>query len=158
MRINLKLRAVTGYCSPSKAVIADNEDLVIHVQDKGQLQNRVVLLCNGKSYVADKNKDITIPRAELQAINVLELSERNEEDKMRRTFAVENLFAIECKKEYGESRLLAERAFYREVLTTLLNRTEKTEKALEDANKRLAALENGKFTMFKFGGNNDENN
>lgn len=156
MRINLKLRAVTGYCSPGKAILADNEDLQIKILDKGQLQKRVVLLFNGKTYAADSNKEVTVPRVELQAVNVLQLSERDDEDRVLNSFVVENLYVIPRAKDC--SRLIAEREFYQTTFAELLGKVCVLEKSLEDANKRLADLENGKFTMLKFGGKDNENN
>lgn len=154
MRINLKLRAVTAYCSPCKAVLADNEDLVISVLDKGQLKQRVVLLCNGKTYVADKHKQISIPRTELSNVNVLELTERNEEtDKILKRFAVENVYVLPCVKDGDGSRLLAEREFYQQTFSALLTQVNELTERQTKLEKKVAELENGKFTMLKFGGN-----
>lgn len=154
MRINLKLRAVTAYCSPSKAVLADNEDLIISVLDKGQLKQRVVLLCNGKTYAADKHKQISIPRAELENVNVLELTERSEEtDKILKRFAVENVYVLPCVKGSDGSRLLAEREFYQQTFSALLTQVNELTERQTKLEKKVAELENGKFTMLKFGGN-----
>lgn len=151
MKIDLKLRALTAYCSPSKAILADNEEITITILDRGQLKNRVVLLCNGKSYVAD-GKTVAIPRSELTAINVLELTERDEADKVLKRFAVENLYVLPCGAEYEGNRLLAEREFYKNVFTPLLSQVAKLTDRQAELEKRVADLENGKFTMFKFGG------
>lgn len=152
MQINLKLRSVTAYCSPSKALLADNEDLTIKILDKGQLQQRVVLLCNGKSYVADK-KAVVIPRSELRNINVLELTERDAEtDKVLKRFTVENLYVIPCNKDYEGNRLLAEREFYQETFAEMQKQLETLTVGYEQLKSKVADLENGKFTMLKFGG------
>lgn len=154
MQINLKLRAVTAYCSPTKAILADNEDLTIKIVDKGQLKQRVVLLCNGKSFVADGNKEIVIPRAELGDINVFELTERETEtDKVLKRFTVENLYVLPCDKEYAGSRLLVEREFYQQTFKALLEQVDELSKQQVMLKKKVAELENGKFTMLKFGGN-----
>lgn len=152
MQINLKLRAVTAYCSPSKATLADNEDITIKILDKGQLQQRVVLLCNGKSYVAD-NRSVVIPRSELRGINVLELTERDAEtDKVLKRFTVENLYVIPCSKEYEGNRLVAEREFYQQTFAELLTEVKTLSARQAVLEEKVAELENGKFTMLKFGG------
>lgn len=154
MQINLKLRSVTAYCSPSKAILADNEDLIIKIIDKGQLRQRVVLLCNGKSYVADKNKTVTVPRSELGNVNVLELTEREEEtDKILKRFVAESLYILPCAKEYEGNRLLAEREFYQQTFTELLSEVKGLRERQSTLEQKVAELENGKFTMLKFGGN-----
>lgn len=153
MRINLKLRAVSAYFSPAKITLADNEDLEIKLLDKGQLRQRVVLLCNGTSYVGT-DKMFTIPRGELSNVNTLELTEREEEtDKILKRITVENLYVMPCAIGGAENRLLAEREFYQQTfkellaqISTLLDRQHKLE-------NKVAELENGKFTMLKFGGN-----
>ncbi len=152
MQINLKLRAVTAYCSPCKAILADNEDITINVLDRGQLKERVVLLCNGKTYVADENKTITLPRGELSGVNVLELTEREADtDKVLKRFVVENLYVIPRAGDNG-NRLLAERKFYEETFETLLNQVNTLSARQAELEKRQADLENGKYTMFKFRG------
>lgn len=154
MRINLKLRAVTAYCSPCKAILADNEDLTINILDKGQLKQRVVLLCNGKTYVADKHKEIIVPRSELVNVNVLELTERNEEtDKIIKRYVVENLYVLPCAKGNDGNRLLAEREFYQQTFAELLTQVNSLTARQAELENRVAELENGKFTMLKFGGN-----
>lgn len=154
MKINLKIRAVTAYCSPSKAILADNEDAVIQIIDKGQLQERVVLLCNGKSYVADENKTVTLPRKELGSVNVLELTERSADtDKILNRFVCENLYIIPVDVGEGGNRLVAEREFYKETFTALLDRVKALSERQTVLEKKVADLENGKFTMLKFGGN-----
>lgn len=153
MKINLKLRAVTAYCSPNKAIISDNEDLTIKILDKGQLTQRVVLLCNGKSFVANDNKELVILRSELCNINIMELTEREADtDKVLKRFAVENLYVIPCAKEYEGNRLLVEREFYQQTLTALLEQVNELSERQAILEKKVADLENGKFTMLKFGG------
>lgn len=153
MQINLKLRAVTAYCSPCKAILADNEDITINIMDRGQLQQRVVLLCNGKTYVAE-NKTVTIPRAALTNVNVLELTERDAEtDKILRRFAVENLYVMPCSAGNDGNRLLAEREFYKQTFAALLSQVNDLTARQEQLETKVAELENGKFTMLKFGGN-----
>lgn len=153
MQINLKLRAVTAYCSPCKAILADNEDITINVLDRGQLKERVVLLCNGKTYVADENKIITLPRGELGGVNVLELTEREADtDKVIKRFVVENLYVIPRAAGDNGSRLLAERKFYEETFAELLNQVNALSTRQAELEKRQADLENGKYTMFKFRG------
>lgn len=154
MKINLKLRAVTAYCSPNKAILADNEDLTIKILDKGQLTQRVVLLCNGKSFVANGNKEVVVPRSEICNINILELTEREADtDKVLKRFAVENLYVMSCAKEYEGNRMLIEREFYQQTLTTLLEQVNELSERQTILEKKVADLENGKFTMLKFGGN-----
>lgn len=154
MLINLKLRSVTAYCSPNKVIIADNEDVTIKILDKGQLKQRVVLLCNGKSYVANEVKEVVIPRSELEDINVLELTEReNGTDKVLKRFSVENLYVLPCGKEYYGNRLLVEREFYKQTFTALLQQVKAMSERQAVLEKKVADLENGKFTMLKFGGN-----
>lgn len=150
MKIKLKLRALTAYFSPNKVILADNEDLEIDILDKGQLSHRVVLLCNGKTYLAD-GKTVVIPRSELKAVNVLELSERDEADRVLRVVQAENLYVLPCGKD--TSRLVAEREFYSKVLSELLREVFALKERTAAYEKRLAELENGKFTMLKFGGN-----
>lgn len=153
MQINLKLRAVTAYCSPSKAILADNEDITIKVLDRGQLKERVVLLCNGKTYVADENKIITLPRKELGGVNVLELTEREADtDKVIKRFVAENLYVMPSAVGDNGNRLLAERKFYEETFAALLNQVNALSARQAYLEKRQADLENGKYTMFKFGG------
>lgn len=154
MQINLKLRAVTAYCSPSKAILADNEDITIKIIDKGQLKQRVVLLCNGKTYVADSTKTIVLPRHELGTVNVLELTERDKDtDKVLKRIAAENLYILPCAAGDAGNRLLAEREFYQETFTTLLAQINELRDRQACLEAKVADLENGKFTMLKFGGN-----
>ena len=154
MQINLKLRSVTAYCSPCKAILADNEDLTIKILDRGQLTQRVVLLCNGTAYAADENKTVTLPRSALTNINVLELTEREADtDKVLKRFTVENLYVLSCDKEYAGNRLLVEREFYRQTFAALLDQVHGLTARQEELERKVADLENGKFTMLKFGGN-----
>lgn len=150
MKAILKLRAVSAYFSPNKVIVADDENLEIEILDKGQLGQRVVLLCNGKTYLADKKK-ISVPRSELQNVNVFELTERDEADNILRKVTVENLYVLPCKSGDGE-RLVAERKFYEETFTALLRETRELKSKQHELEKRVAELENGKFTMLKFGG------
>ena len=153
MQIYLKLRAVTAYCSPSKAILADNEDIIINVLDRGRLKQRAVLLCNGKTYVADENKIITLPRSELGNVNALELTEREADtDKVLKRFVMENLYVMPRTAGDNGKRLLAERKFYEETFAALLNQVNALSARQAVLEKRQADLENGKYTMFKFGG------
>lgn len=153
MKINLKLRAVSAYFSPDKVILADNEDLEIRLLDRGQLAQRVVLLCNGKTYVA-VDKTVTIPRDELQNINTFELTERDAEtDKITRRITVENLYVMPCSTGESGNRLLAEREFYQKTFAELLAQVIDLSERQSELEKKVAELENGKFTMLKFGGN-----
>ncbi len=152
MKINLKLRSLTAYCSPCKIILADNEEAEINIIDRGQLKGKAVLLFNGKSYIADKEKIVTIPRKEIQSVNVLELTEQDETGKVTRRFVTDNLYAMEYWTEYGGNRLLTERAFYQKTLAELLKEVQALADKQTKLEKRQADLENGKYTMFKFGG------
>lgn len=150
MKINLKLRALTAYFSPCKVALADNEDVTIEISDKGQLTERVVLLCNGKTYLCE-NKTVTLPRADLQNINVFELQEREHgKDEVLRRVTVENLYVMPCSNDYEQNRLVAERTFYADVFTNLLDTVRKLQRDKEETDKKLDELINGKFTVVKF--------
>lgn len=154
MEIKLKLREVTAYCSPCKATLADDEDLSIKVMDRGQLSKKVVLCFNGKTYLA-KDKTISIPRTAIGAVNVLELTERDDSDNILRCFKTENLYVV--AHSASENRLWAERQFYQEYLQKIYTQTKLLSDKVSTLEKRIADLENGKFTMLKFGGEKHEN-
>ncbi len=156
MNINLKVRYLSAYFSPCKLILADNEDITITMLDKGRFAGRVVLLCNGKAYVCT-NKTVTISRCELANVNVFELQERDDAtDKILQVVTVENLLVVPCEKEYQDNRLLTERTFYAEVITELLHRVTALQDQLKETQKRVLDLENGKYTLLKFGGNHEE--
>lgn len=152
MEIKLKLRAVTAYFSPAKVILADNEDVTIKILDKGQLGQRVVLCCNGKTYVAT-GKSVVIPRADLGEVNTMELTERDvDTDKVITRIGVENLYVLPCAAGDEGNRLVAEREFYKHMFVKLLEQVDEQGKRQKKLEKRVADLENGKFTMLKFGG------
>ena len=154
MQIKLKLRTLSAYFSPNKVLLADNEDLKIELMDKGQLTQKVVLFCNGKTYVADSDKTFTLPRNELGNANFFELSERKADtDEVINRFVVENLYVVPCAVGDAGNRLIAERTFYQETMEELLEQVKLQSEQLAKLEKRCADLENGKFTMLKFGGN-----
>ncbi len=153
MKINLELRELTAYCLPCKVVLADNENVEVHILDKGQLRNRVVLSCNGKTFLANEDKTVWLPREDLKSINVLELTERSAStDVVLRRFTVENLYVMPCSDGSSNSTLLSERKFYQETFQELLQQVNLLGERQVDLEKRVADLENGKFTMLKFGG------
>lgn len=153
MTIKLKLRYLSAFFSPNKIILADNEDITIQIVDKGRFSQRTVLLCNGKAYLCEK-KAVTIPRGELGDINVFELQEREHgTDRVLERVAVENLLVIPCQTEYEGNRLVTERAFYAQVITELLKEVKRLVEHQNTLDKRIEELENGKFTILKFGGN-----
>lgn len=153
MKTKLKLRYLSAYFSPNKIVLADNEDLTIEILDKGRFSQRTVLLLNGKTYLCE-NKAVTIPRADLGNINVFELQEREHStDRVLERVTVENLLAIPCQAEYENNRLITERAFYAQVVDELLEDVKRLHERLDRVDTQVGALENGKFTILKFGGN-----
>lgn len=151
MKIKLKLRAVSAYFSPNKLILADNEDLEIKIQDKGLFKEKTVLSFNGKTFFAQEGI-VTISRKDLCDVNVFELTERDENDLIKKKVSVENLYVLPCKNDEECGRLIAEREFYQKTLTDLLCKVERLTEINAQQEKRLAALENGKFTMLKFGG------
>lgn len=156
MKIKLKFRQLTAYFSPNKPILADNESLQVELPTNKHFSNKVIIVCNDKTYVAENNT-VIIPRADLQEINVCEVQERDcFTDKILQRFVTENLYVITAQKG-DTSRLVSERVFYQQVLialsdqikslkTQIGNLSEKEDKT----EQRIESLEKGKFTLFKF--------
>lgn len=145
--INLKLRPLTAYWQEKQIVLADNEGIAVKVQDKGRLTGRTVLLCNGKTFVLDGEKTAYIERGDLTKANIFELICGDQH------YVTENLYMAADNADYEGDRLVAERAFY----AAAYERFEQAIGELQEQNaalqKKVADLENGKFSILKFGGN-----
>ena len=151
MKINLKLRSVSAYFSPQKITLADNEELTIHLVDRGRLTARAVLTVNGKTYLVDAaTKTAVVPRAELHAVNTVELTDRSEADEITQRYNVENLYVLRANADDG-GRLLAERRFYAETFAALYAETKRQAETIAELSDRIAALEQGKYTILKWG-------
>lgn len=156
--LNLKVRPLTAYWGEKAVTVCDNEGIMIHLQDKGRIAPtaRLVLVVNGKAYLADANRDFFVPRDILTDCNVFELSIRTDEDKILRSWVVENLYLSAASEIYDEDRLIAERAFYSAAYVVFeeeLNALKVVNAALQS---RVSDLENGKFTLLKFNNNEEE--
>ncbi len=144
--INLKMRPLTAYWQEKAITLADNEGLAVKVQDKGRINGRAVLLCNGVSFVLDDTKTAYIPRESLTKANVFELVANGQH------YVTENLYITAEPTEYEGDRLVAEREFYAAVFERF--ESELTELKAQNIllTQRVADLENGKFSLLKFGG------
>lgn len=153
MKITLKIRPLSAYFVEKSVTLADDEVLQIQIADKGRISGRIVMLCNGKSYIADDNKVVHIDRASLDVVNVFELQVRDESGKVLNRWATEGLYVAPMSTDYENDRLITEREFYADLLTKYSEVNETLKEQVADLKNRVAALENGKFSILKFGGN-----
>lgn len=153
MKITLKIRPLSAYFVEKSITLADDEVLQIQIADKGRISGRIVMLCNGKSYIADDNKVVHIDRASLDVVNVFELQVRDESGKVLNRWATEGLYVAPMSTDYENDRLITEREFYADLLTKYSEVNETLKEQVADLKNRVAALENGKFSILKFGGN-----
>lgn len=153
MKITLKIRPLSAYFVEKSVTLADDEVLQIQIADKGRISGRIIMLCNGKSYIADDNKIVHIDRASLDVVNVFELQVRDESGKVLNRWATEGLYVAPMSTDYENDRLITEREFYAELLTKYSEVNETLKEQVADLKNRVAALENGKFSILKFGGN-----
>lgn len=153
MKITLKIRPLSAYFVEKSVTLADDEVLQIQIADKGRISGRIVMLCNGKSYIADENKVVHIDRAGLGVVNVFELQVRDESGKVLNRWATEGLYVAPMSTDYENDRLITEREFYADLLTKYSEVNETLKEQVADLKNRVAALENGKFSILKFGGN-----
>lgn len=160
MKIKLQTRALSALFAPTIAVLADTEMLDITIVDKGALSGKIVLTFNDKTYAADE-KHITIPHDALKSVNTATLTERDENTgEVLRTFVCDNLYLHTLSPTAAEQEhLLTERAFYKACIEEQANRLSELFEAYEGLSalldktiERVAALENGKFTILKFKG------
>lgn len=153
MKITLKIRPLSAYFVEKSVTLADDEVLQVQIADKGRISGRIVMLCNGKSYIADDNKVVHIDRASLDVVNVFELQVRDESGKVLNRWATEGLYVAPMSTDYENDRLITEREFYADLLTKYSEVNETLKEQVADLKNRVAALENGKFSILKFGGN-----
>ena len=151
MKVTLKLRKLSAYFVEKSVTLADDEVLQVQVADKGALSGRVALLCNGKSYIADENKIVHIDRQSLETVNVFEL--RDTDGKILQRWITEGLYVAPMTTDYENDRLITEREFYAELCARQSATIETLQEQVADLKNRVAALENGKFSILKFGGN-----
>lgn len=153
MKVTLKLRQLSAYFVEKSVTLADDETLEIQIADKGRLSGRVVLLCNGKSFFADENKVVHIDRQTLTTANVFELQARDTDGKVLQRWVTESLYTAPMSTDYANDRLVTEREFYAELCTRQSAAIETLQEQVTDLTNRVAALESGKFSILKFGGN-----
>lgn len=153
MKVTLKIRPLSAYFVEKSVTLADDEVLQIQIADKGRISGRIVMLCNGKSYIADDDKVVHIDRASLGVVNVFELQVRDESGKVLNRWATEGLYVAPMSTDYENDRLITEREFYADLLTKYSEVNETLKEQVADLKNRVAALENGKFSILKFGGN-----
>lgn len=153
MKITLKIRPLSAYFVEKSVTLADDEVLQVQIADKGRISGRIVMLCNGKSYIADDDKVVHIDRASLDVVNVFELQVRDESGKVLNRWATEGLYVAPMSTDYENDRLITEREFYADLLTKYSEVNETLKEQVADLKNRVAALENGKFSILKFGGN-----
>lgn len=153
MKITLKIRPLSAYFVEKSVTLADDEVLQVQIADKGRISGRIVMLCNGKSYIADDDKIVHIDRASLGVVNVFELQVRDESGKVLNRWATEGLYVAPMSTDYENDRLITEREFYADLLTKYSEVNETLKEQVADLKNRVAALENGKFSILKFGGN-----
>lgn len=157
MKTKLKLRSMSAYFAPMKIFCGDNEPLQVQLCDCGKIKGKAYLLFNGCAFVFDGNGELTIPTEAISDVNFCELQERDETGKVTAHWATESLFRLPTDREYRHVRLLAERRFYDGYIRRLAADVEALRKEIAVAEKtdatnarKLAELENGKFTLFKF--------
>lgn len=155
MKVTLKLRTLSAYFVEKSVTLADDETLEIQIADKGRLSGRVVLLCNGKSFFADENKVVHIDRQTLTTANVFELQVRDIDGKVLQRWVTESLYTAPMSTDYANDRLVTEREFYAELCTRQSAAIETLQEQVTDLINRVAALENGKFKILNFGGNEE---
>ena len=162
MKVQLKIRYNSAFFTPAKIVLADNEPLEIELIDRGRVAepNKAVLLV-GDTVNAFVNGKCTIDNALVGDIFVTELQERTASDKIVSRWTCENLYRLPTVRGYEDNRLVTERTFYKEVIRQLTDELKRTadrlavvEQRLEVGEKDVKDLQNGKFTILKFKGEN----
>ena len=151
MKINLRLREMSAYFDPAQFFIADNETLTIRLVDRGTIQTKAYLQVNGCVFAFDENKELQLSADKLQEVNTCELQLRDDNGAVIKRWATENLFRppVDCAVDGNyyetQSALLAS-------IKALVKNVDVLQQRLADNAKAITELQNGKFTMLKFGG------
>lgn len=162
MKAKLKIRYNSAFFTPAKIVLADNEPLEIELIDRGRVvePNKAVLVV-GDTVNAFINGKCTLDNALVGDIVVAELQERTATDQIVHRWVCENLYRLPTVRGYEDNRLVTERTFYKEVIRQLTDELKRTAERVDELEKRLDIgekdvkdLQNGKFTILKFKGEN----
>ena len=103
--------------------------------------------------MTDENKSVHIDRQSLDTVNVFELQLRDTDGKILQRWVTEGLYVAPMSTDYENDRLITEREFYAELCANQSATIETLKEQVADLKNRVAALENGKFSILKFGGN-----
>ena len=145
--ITLKLQKAIGHFEPSTIFIADIDTITVRVP---KAKGKTVLTVNGKTYCADDGV-VKIPRADLDSNIIVCEYQVYDNGKMTACTPCENLLCVPLKAN-GEWQ--SEKEFYQTFIKDLAQRLAKLEAICADVetstNKRVSALEKGKFTLCKF--------
>ena len=151
MKIELRLRAMSAYFEPAQFFIADNETTIIRLVDRGTIKDKAYLQVNGCVFVFDENKELQLNANELKEVNICELQLRDAKGAVTKRWTTDSLFRppVDCTVdgEYYETQSA--------ILVTLKALTKYVEELQEqqaDNTKKITELQNGKFTILKFGG------
>lgn len=155
MKVTLKVRPLTAFFAEKSVTLADDEVLQVQISDKGRISGRIAMLCNGKSFIADDNKVVHIDRKSLDIVNVFELQVRDHDGKVLNRWVTEGLYVAPLSTDYEHDRLTTEREFYAELCTRQSAAIDELTERVTALEKRCADLENGKFKILNFGGNEE---
>lgn len=155
MKVTLKVKPLSAYFAEPSVTLADDEELQVQIADKGRITGRVALLCNGKAFIADDEKIVHIDRHSLEIVNVFELKAYDDKGNVLQSWVTEGLYVAPLSTDYENDRLITEREFYSELCTRQSAAIEQLQDLVADLQKRCADLENGKYSILKFGGNEE---
>ena len=80
---------------------------------------------------------------------------RDADGKVLQRWVTESLYTAPMSTDYANDRLVTEREFYAELCTRQSAAIETLQEQVTDLTNRVAALENGKFKILNFGGNEE---
>ena len=151
MKIDLRLRALSAYFDPAQFFIADNEQLTVHLVDRGVIKQKAYLQVNGCVFVFDENKELHLNANELKEVNVCELQLRDAKGAVTKRWTTDTLFRPPIDRSVDGEFYDTQTALL-ESVKALTAHVQELKAKQADNSREIADLKNGKFTMLKFGG------
>lgn len=161
MTLQLRLRTLSAYFTPAQFFIADNESITVRLVDRGTIKEKAYLQLNGCVFAFDDNNELQISADDLHEVNFCELQLRDKKGNITKRWTTENLFRPPIEREVDGEYYETQQALLTSIQTLtqyvedMKNTLDDTLKVQQNNAQKIAELENGKFTMLRFGGNEE---
>ncbi|MCH5157525.1 MAG: hypothetical protein J1G02_06610 [Clostridiales bacterium] len=150
-KIDLQLREMSAYFNPAQFFIADNETITIRLVDRGVIKEKAYLQLNGCVFAFGDNKELTLSANQLKEVNACELQLRDDKGTVTKRWLTDNLFRPPIDRSVDGDYYETQSALLASV-KALVEHVEELQKQQADNTKAITELQNGKFSIFKFGG------